>query len=225
MNIPIVYGGNKTDQYLRNLRLHQLLFTMRQFILVASLLWSFTGLFAQNIPSDISEKKWIFGIYTGLNYQSPKAKNGPNFGYSTESGLGLHFGMLSEYKANQTVSILPRFGFSFHSAKLSYGSEIEYLMPITLDISTYVSFALSKNKNNPYLFLGPSYSLPINSKSSIDLDNYLSMDVGIGHNQIFNKFIFSPEFRYSRALANVSDSALVDHLVPHTFSLILGFKG
>ena len=198
---------------------------MRQLILVASLLWSFTGVFAQTIPSDIKEKKWKFGIYTGLNYQSPKAKNGPNFGYSTESGLGLHFGMLSEYKANQTVSILPRFGFSFHSAKLSYGSEIEYLMPVSLDISTYVSFALSKNKNNPYLFFGPSYCLPIKTKSSIDIKKYLSMDVGIGLNQIFTKFIISPELRYSRALANVSDSALASHLVPHTFSLLLGFKG
>jgi hypothetical protein len=220
-----VYGENKTSKYLRNLRLHQLLFTMRQFFLVASLLWSFTGLFAQTIPSDIKEKKWNFGIYTGLNYQNLIAKNGPNFGYSTETGLGLHFGMLSEYKASQTVSILPRFGFSFHSSKLSYGSEIEYTMPVNLDISTYVSFALSKNKNNQYLFLGPSYSLPINSRSSIDIKNYLSLDVGFGLNQIFNKFIFSPEFRYSRALANVSDSALVNHMVPHTFSLLLGFKG
>lgn len=198
---------------------------MRQFFLVASLLWSFTGLFGQTITSDISEKKWIFGIYTGLNYQNLKAKNGPNFGYSTESGLGLHFGMQSEYKASQTVSILPRVGFSFNGAKLAYGSEIEYTMPVNLDISTYVSFALSKSKNNPYLFLGPSYSLPINSRSSIDIKNYLSLDVGIGLNQIFNKFIFNPELRYSRALRNVSDSALASHLVPHTFSLLLGFKG
>lgn len=220
-----VYGENKTNQYLRNLRPHQLLFTMRQFFLVASLLWSFTGLFAQITTSDNSEKKWIFGIYTGLNYQNLIAKNGPNFGYSTESGLGLHFGILSEFKASQTVSILPRVGFSFNGAKLAYGSEIEYTMPVNLDISTYVSFALSKSKNNPYLFLGPSYSLPINSRSSVDLKNYLSMDVGIGLNQIFNKFIFSPELRYSRTLANVSDSALASHLVPHTFSLLLGFKG
>ncbi len=198
---------------------------MRQFFLVASLLWIFTGLFAQITTSDISEKKWLFGIYTGFNYQNLIAKNGPNFGYATESGLGLHFGMLSEFKASQTVSILPRVGFSFNGAKLGYGSEIEYSMPINLDISTYVSFALSKSKTNPYLFLGPSYSLPIKTKSSINLKNYLSMDVGIGFNQIFNKFIFSPELRYSRALANVSDSALVDHLVPHTFSLLLGFKG
>jgi len=198
---------------------------MRQFILVASLLWSFTGLFAQTISSDITEKKWIFGIYTGLNYQNLKAKNGPNFGYSTETGLGLHFGILSEFKASQTVSVLPRFGFSFNGAKLDYGSEIEYIMPVNFDIATYVSFTLSKNKNNPYLFIGPSYSLPIKTKSSVDLKNYLSMDVGIGLNQIFNKFIFSPELRYSRALANVSDSALANHLVPHTFSLLLGFKG
>ncbi len=198
---------------------------MRQFFLVASLLWSFTGLFAQITTSDISEKKWLFGIYTGLNYQNLIAKKGPNFGYSTESGFGLHFGMLSEIKASHTVSILPRFGFSFNSAKLSYGSEIEYTMPANLDISTYILFALSKSKTNPYLFLGPSYSLPINSRSSVDLKNYLSMDVGIGLNQVFSKFIFSPEFRYSRALANVSDSALASHLVPHTFSLLLGFKG
>jgi Outer membrane protein beta-barrel domain len=198
---------------------------MRQFFLIASLLWSLTGVFAQTTTSDIKEKKWKFGIYTGLNYQSLKAKNGPNFGFTTESGLGLFCGMLSEYKASQTVSILPRFGFSFHSAKLSYGSEIEYFMPVTLDISTYVSFAFSKNKNNPYLFFGPSYSLPIKTKSSIDIKKYLSIDVGIGLNQVFNKLIFSPELRYSRALTNVSDSALVDHLVPHTFSLLLGFKG
>ena len=220
-----VYGENKTNQYLRNLRLHQLLFTMRQFFLVASLLWSFTGLFAQTITSDISEKKWLYGIYTGINYQNLIAKNGPNFGYSTESGLGLHFGILSEFKASQTVSILPRVGFSFHSSKLGYDSEIEYSMPVNLDISTYVSFALSKSKTNPYLLLGPSYSLPIKTKSSVDLKNYLSLDVGIGLNQYFNKFAFSPEFRYSRALANVSDSALASHLVPHTFSLLLGFKG
>jgi len=48
---------------------------MRQFFLVASLLWSFTGLFAQTITSDISEKKWLYGIYTGINYQNLIAKN------------------------------------------------------------------------------------------------------------------------------------------------------
>jgi len=198
---------------------------MRQFLLVASLLWSFTSLFTQTIPSDIKEKKWIFGITTGNHYQNLKAKNEPNFGYTIENEFGLHCGMLSEFRASQTVSILPRFGFSFHGSKLSYGSENDYIMPLNLDISTYVSFSLSKNRNNPYLFLGPSYSLPIHSRSSIDIKKYLSMDIGIGLNQYFNKFAFSPEFRYSRALANVSDSALVDHMVPHTFSLFLGFKG
>jgi hypothetical protein len=188
-------------------------------------MWIVTCVFAQNNEIDLKNKRWIFGIQTGVNYQNLQTKDGPKYGYSEDGGIGLNFGMTAEYNVNQTITFLPRVAFSFNGAKLSYGKEIEYLMPINLDISTYISCALAKNRNNPYLYLGPTYSIPFNSKSTFTSKKYLSIDIGLGLNQYFKKMIFCPELRYSRALGNVSDSALSDHLIPHTFSLLFGFKG
>ena len=199
---------------------------MLRFIIMTSLLWSFILVNAQVIPLDLKDHKWVFGIQTGVNYQNLHSKEVPKFGYSKEGGIGMNFSMVGEYKFNQTISLLPKIGLSFNGAKLSSSmKELEYIMPINLDFSAYASFALTKNRNNLYVFLGPTYSVPFNTKSTFSTKNYLSMDIGLGLNQYFKKMIFSLELRYSGALGNVSEAVVVDHLIPHTFSLLFGFKG
>jgi hypothetical protein len=88
---------------------------------------------------------------------------------------------------------------------------------------------MPREKHKPYFFVGPKVKIPLtkqNTASTIYSGNTdLAIDFGIGLDNVFSQFNFSPELRYSYGLLNVNKNPTFRSIYSHSFSLVFKFLG
>lgn len=201
-------------------------------LLAAFLICSFSA-FSQS-ETESSEKKFKFGINLGLNHSNliiDEANVSTDIGFLND--IGFQLGILTDYQFLKYISFSPRAKIAFNESNLlitDNGVTKKYaIMPIELGISTYLIFRKPTGKMKPYLFVGPTFKAPLTEQTTTS-DEFgtnpdLSIDFGIGLENVFEHFSFAPEFRYSYGLLHVNQNPTLRSLRLHQVSLVFNFLG
>jgi hypothetical protein len=209
---------------------------MKKVILIATILMcSFNG-FSQS-KAESSDKKLKFGFNVGLNY-SNLVFDEANFSTWAESqtGFGFQLGVLANYQFSEYFAISPRVNLTFNDAAFAYSSthnsedlRIYKIMPLGLESSIYLSARKKISKALPYLFFGPTFKYNLEEQptttSRFTTYNTLAIDLGIGLENQFKRFHFSPEIKYSYGLNSINQNPILGLFYLHQISLVFNFLG
>jgi hypothetical protein len=185
---------------------------------------------AQSVSDNVS--RWSYGFNLGVNYSNVLVDRQLLSKDVVSNGVGLRLGLLADYKLSETVSISPKAELSFNRGTLDVpendGSFSLYeVMPISMDFMTHFVFKRDGSACNPYLLIGPKFSVPISdvndNTTSFETGYNLAVDVGIGFEKAFSFFRISPELRYSFGLLNVNQNPIFQDVKFHNLALVFNF--
>ncbi len=189
--------------------------------------FSFQIIAQNSIPEP--EKKYKFGFDFGVNYSFAFVNKPLPNTKEISNGIGARLGVLSEFKISKKLYLSPKAEISFNNAKINYEySDDSYrIMPLTLELMVPVKVYLAKGKWNSYFFAGPNFKIPIARKSPFENffepNSDLSIDLGVGAEQRFEKYKFSPELRFSFGFLNVNRDPSLTYVYNGSVSLVLKF--
>ena len=156
---------------------------------------------------DSPEQRLKLGFNFGLNYSNLQSNEDPlpnNAKFS--NALGYQMGILIDYSLTDRLSFNPRVEVVFNNGTVMFphaseDQDVHEVLPVGLDIMTYLSYTFGEGKVKPYLLLGPNIKLPYLEKvrisSEFSSSTIIALDIGIGLDYATNNHIFSPEVRYS----------------------------
>lgn len=180
-----------------------------------------------------SEQKLKIGFNFGLNYSNLQSNEDPLPNYAEFSNaLGYQLGILLDYSLTDRMSFNPRVEVVFNNGTVlfpnhSEAQRVHEVMPVGLDIMTYVTYQFGNGKMKPYLLFGPDIKLPYlkNVRSSLEFSSStdIAIDIGIGLDYAMKNRSISPELRYSYGLSMQSHPNL-QSLYLHSISLVLNVK-
>ena len=206
---------------------------MKKVIFVTGLFISSLTVFSQS-ENSVNEKRMKYGFNLGINHSNLLDNEMLSSNASLSNNLGFRLGILSDYKISKFLSISPKAEMSFNNSEVNFnnldGSQTEYeIMPISLDLMAHFIFKKNNEKLSPYFFFGPNVKIPVSKKNDNTTaysTNYdFAIDFGIGLDNSFPHFNFSPELRYSFGLLNVNQNPSLQSLNFHNISLVFNFLG
>ena len=191
---------------------------------------SVTG-FSQS--ENASDQKLQLGFNFGINYSNLQSDENP-LSNSAEfsNALGYQMGILVDYSLTDRLSLNPRVEIAFNNGAVIFpnASEIQdvhEVLPVGLDIITYLIYELGNGKNRPYILLGPDVKLPyldkVRASYQFSSSTIVALDFGIGLNFTSEKHSFSPELRYSYGFSKQGHPFLKPFQL-HSISLVVNVK-
>ena len=200
-----------------------------RILTIALLILGITNL-VNSQSSTNSNNKFSLGFNIGMNYSLLKAKEYP-LPNDAEfiNDLGYQMGIIAEYRFSDKMSLNPRIEVVFNNGIVQFGDGsgiqgIHEVLPVGLDIMTYLTYRISDSKNRPYIFIGPDVKLSnlekVRSTLIFESGTDIAIDAGIGFEVSTNRYTFSPELRYSYGLTTFSHP----HLQPfylHSISFVV----
>jgi hypothetical protein len=205
---------------------------MKTFIsTIAFIFCTFVG-FSQNESANL-DSKFRFGFNVGANYSFLQSLESLPQNTEIYNGVGAKLGVFMDYSISKKFLFSPKAELAFNKSGVDRrntdNSITTYkVFPISLDIMTHFVYKIGESKTVPYLLLGPNLRLPIGNRplTSSEFSNRsdLAIDFGIGLENRFKDFVFSPEIRYSLGLLNVNENPTFQTLKYQNISLVLNFK-
>lgn len=186
--------------------------------------------FLANCQQAEDPKKGSFhvGIYLGLHNHSLLFSEPLTDGLTTKQTLGVVNGLTMRYKMNENWMLGSSVGLQFINFQILDQNTVKlYDVPINIQLSTHIGYYIFKTRKTPFVYIGPSYCMPLSSRNSSHKTNqYITADLGIGvETNVSNVFII-PEIRYSRSIMPlVSNSSIFPDINSQTISLVLNFRG
>lgn len=187
----------------------------------------------------IDNKKLEFGFNFGVNRTNLRVVNPQVHTWpQINDKFGFDLGILMSYNPTNWLSILPQAELSFNSASIQYNwtdlngvlllNSQDEVYPVSLGFKTHFHFILEKEKNSPYIIVGPSVRFTIENDDNVSLTSFKSppnfaLDFGLGFDSKLKLFKFSPEIVYSLGLVDVN--LPFDKVYYHKLSLVVNFKG
>lgn len=174
-----------------------------------------------------------FGFILGVNYSNLNSPNEIPDSISIYNDFGAKIGLLMESKLNENFYFSPKVEMNFNQSGTEYSrNEGSYkyfhAFPISLNFCAHLVYKFSDNDMNPYILLGPnlrsSFRDPDQLNSDFKKTPDFAIDFGFGIDKELKHFVFAPEIRYSAGILNVSNSAIIDKMYFHNFSLAFNFK-
>lgn len=203
---------------------------MKKVVFVLCLFCSFT-VFSQS-DNTINEKRLKCGFNLGLNHTNILDKGMLPNNASLSNDLGIRLGLLADFKVSNFLSISPKAEMSFNKGRINFtnidGSQTRYeIMPISIDFMAHFIFKKQNEKMSPFIFFGPNVKVPISKKTDnstvYSTNSDFAIDFGVGLDNSFTYFNFSPELRYSFGLLNVNQHPAIQTLNFHSISLVFNF--
>lgn len=193
-------------------------------IVLSSILLVITSLTCYS-QSETIDKKLEFGFNLGVNRVNLMIDEAPSLlpSYSGNR-FGFDLGILMNYNISKLISFSPQAELSFNKSNVNnYWTGTEYILPTSLGVKAHFQFNLSQSKISPYIICGPSARLDVKNELNYPKPSRnLAIDLGIGLENKYDFFTFSPEIIYSFGLNNVSQT--VNDVYYHKLSLVLNFK-
>ncbi|MFT3845433.1 MAG: porin family protein [Lacibacter sp.] len=177
-----------------------------------------------------------FGIKGGLNIGNMLLKSGGDK-ISTNSLMGVHFGLIGDYDISDNVSFETGLLFCTTGAKSNSYSIDEKISLNYLKVPINLKYAFSSESNfKPYFFGGPYFAFGVGGKitsgglsekisfGTSDNDDVKPVDIGlnIGGGICFNKRFFA-SVEYDLGLANLAISS-DDKIQNRGFSISIGYR-
>jgi hypothetical protein len=183
-------------------------------------------------------KNWpmhpVFGIDFGENLSSfaiSSKKPSDVEKVTSTNGSGFRLGVLMDMPVSRHFTMNASSDLVFYDNKMRVfktdNTNKEYELPPTVEFSVHLTYKLVESRIRPFLSFGPSYKMPIVSSSmpvSQLSKSTLALDLGIGVERVFPKFIISPELRYSYGLTNISSTTGMLETKLNTIAFILCFR-
>lgn len=189
----------------------------------------FIVLLASTVYSQ-ENKRVNFGFNLGVNYSNliglSQSENA-----SSVNKAGIRLGILADINLIGPLYVAPKAELSFNDSRVDfYNSNFDdyQVYATTLDFMTHFILKKKNDKRSPYVFIGPNVKLPISSNQGSTTvykqNSDFAIDFGIGLENSFKVFNFSPELRYSMGLLNVNTYPVLEENVNfHNISLVLNF--
>lgn len=177
--------------------------------------------------------KFRIGFNLGTNHSWLYSKESLPDNAVINTGIGARLGILMDYSLSKNFIFSPKVELAFNKSEVDLknndNSVSTYrIFPISLEVLSHFVYKAGEGNSKPYFLIGPNLRVPIrnNSKSSTAFENRsdVAIDVGLGLENSFKYFLFSPELRYSFGLLNVSKHPTLNSLKFHALSLVLNFK-
>jgi hypothetical protein len=206
---------------------------MKKVVLVVSVVFLAIHSFSQE-PTTNSNKPIKAGFDFGLNYSNISTDNSLPSGAEVNNELGFRLGILAEFKLSKILFLSPKAELSMNNGSItqyfSDGSVAKYdVLPIGLEFMAPIVVKMPREKYKPYFFVGPKVKIPLTAQSTATTTFLgkadLAIDFGIGLDNVFSQFNFSPELRYSYGLLNVNRNPAFQSIYSHSVSLVFKFLG
>lgn len=185
-------------------------------VLLGCLLVISSFLFAQDGLEKEKEPKVVFGVYMGVNHSLNNIEEEDIY-LTINTAPGFEIGLTSDFQLTNRNSISFRSIMSFNdkSIYLLPNNDLYEYFPMAIDFMAHHKYSLSKKENGVYVLFGPKYRRTL--VKTLDAGNFnhpkqmLAIDFGVGFNSLFEKFVFSPELRYSYDLISLRNLAFPNH--------------
>jgi hypothetical protein len=206
---------------------------MKKVVLVVSVVLLSMNSFTQE-TSENSNKPIKAGFVFGLNYSNLLTDNGLPSGAEVNNELGFRLGILAEFKLSKILFLSPKAELSMNNGGITQyhpdASVSKYdILPIGLEFMVPLLVKMPREKHKPYFFIGPKVKIPLTAQSTSTTiysgRTDLAIDFGIGLDNTFSHFNFSPELRYSYGLLNVNRNPAFQSIYSHSVSLVFKFLG
>lgn len=180
------------------------------------------------------ENKVKFGISTGINCSLLHANSTLPNNSEIINGIGSKIAFLMDYPISKNFIFSPKVEFAFNNCTVEIPNSLTNtttsyeVFPATFNFMSHFLYRIGNSSVKPYVLLGPGLILPVNVKqqSTSDFTSPVdfAMDIGIGFEKHFKKWILAPEIRYSKGFRNVNRNPHLNELNFDQISLVLGFK-
>lgn len=198
---------------------------MKKIMLCALLVGATSLVFGQE-KGKVRKKRFTTGFNIGVNHANALIANGTSS--TINNGLGLRFGLISNFAFAKRFSIEPKAELSFNTSSLNNGVENISINPVDLEFMTHLKFNLMRSGVSPYFIAGPNVKIPVGNGTRVTVPTRqdVAIDLGIGIDlPIGRKVRVAPELRYSYGLTNITQSSTLEDIRFHNISLILNFAG
>lgn len=206
---------------------------MKKVVLVVSVVLLSIHSFSQETPEN-ANKPIKAGFAFGLNYSNLLTGSSLPGGVEANNQLGVRLGILAEFKLSKVLFLSPKAELSMNNGRITQyfpdGTVAKYdVMPIGLEFMAPIIIKMPREKYKPYFFVGPKVKIPLIAKSTATTiysgNTDIAIDFGIGLDNLFTQFNFSPELRYSYGLLNVNKNPAFQTIYSHSISLVFKFLG
>lgn len=178
---------------------------------------------------------FLFGFSFGANYTQLDSKSELPPNANIINGTGGRLGVNVEYVHSSFFQLRLSSDLVFNSSRVNFSdgnNEIVdhyHTKPVSIDIMGHVKFQNGLGKDDVYVLLGPSVSIPLN-KNNLTTSEYptntaLNADVGCGYNINLKHFSVAPEIRFSYGLSNINTHPQLENLYSNSLIFSLIFKG
>lgn len=201
-------------------------------VIVASVLLFVSGCFLSQKSGNARMEKWNFGFAVGLNYSNYQPRHSIPASLQIKNNFGLRLGLNSEFRLANQFYLTPMVELSQNNGEIIFeglsGEKISYdIIKPTIEIVVPIVCKFEKKKPSFYLLIGPNVKIPVKA-NSLNQNTFasrsdLAMDFGFGLENNISSFRFSPEFRYSIGLFNISGTPMIQKIYNHSFVLVLKF--
>ncbi len=186
---------------------------------------------------DIKPKShnFLFGFSFGANYTQLNSKSDLPTNASITNGIGGRLGVNGEYVHSSFFQLRLSSELVFNSSRVNFSNgnnevvDHYHTKPVSLDIMGHVKFQNGLGKDDVYVLLGPSVSIPLN-KNNLTTSDYstnmgLNADIGCGYNINLKNFSVAPEIRFSYGLIDINAHPQLTNLYSNSLIFSLIFKG
>lgn len=203
---------------------------MKRIVLIASMLFLAVIVFSQ---TENKVKKVRYGFSLSTNYSNLQSAVDLPANAKIQNNVGFGLGIFMDYSFFKNLVFSPKAEISFNDAKVEFthsdNSKSTYsLMKSSLDFKAHLVYKLTNTKLSPYILVGPGLQLPLENGPTISTsfpnNKNFTIDFGIGLENNFKYFIFTPELRYSYGLSNVNFHPALQELNYHNITLAFNFK-
>lgn len=180
-----------------------------------------------------SDQKLQLGFNFGINYSNLQSNEDPLSNSAEFSNApGYQMGILMDYRLTDRLSINPRVEIAFNNGTVFFPNasevqDVHEVLPVGLDIMTYLTYEFGNGKNRPYILLGPDVKLPyldkVRASYQFSSSTIVALDFGVGLNFERGKYSFSPELRYSYGFTKQGHPFLKPFQL-HSISLLVNVK-
>ena len=206
---------------------------MKKVFFILTAMFMTISVFSQS-KQNLPDKKVYYGLSMGFVVPAIKLKQELPEGYRLYNNSGFNIGIYSQINISKYFSLTPRFEATFTDGRIeSYredGKKVLYrISPLSLDFMAHAVFRMGKKKFNPYFLIGPNYKKALKGPDK-ELEKWtekssFAVDVGLGTELYFKRFIIAPELRYSYSFTNISSLQNIESIKMNTISLVFVFKG
>lgn len=178
---------------------------------------------------------FLFGFSFGANYTQLNSKSDLPTNTNVLNGIGARLGVNGEYVHSSFFQLRLSSELVFNSSRVNFSNgnnevvDHYHTKPVSIDIMGHVKFQNGLGKDDVYVLLGPSVSIPLN-KNNLTTADYptnigLNADVGCGYNINLKNFSVAPEIRFSYGLNDINAHPQLTKLYSNSLIFSLIFKG